>query len=144
MGYSVQTVCSVVQGKLISQASDDNIENLVYDSRRILQPTSSLFFAIKTESNDGHKYLLSAHKKGIRNFVISESNKTDLKDSNVILVEDTLDALQQLAIFHREHFSIPIIGITGSNGKTIVKEWLNLLLEEDYNIVRARRASTLK
>jgi Alr-MurF fusion protein len=140
MGYSIETICSIVQGKLISRSSDEKIDNLVYDSRRILQPSSSLFFAIKSDRNDGHKYLASAYKKGIRNFVISETPVTELADSNVILVEDTLEALQELAVFHREHFSIPVIGITGSNGKTIVKEWLNLLLEEDYNIVRSPKS----
>lgn len=99
MAYSIQRICSVVQGKFISQHADDKIENLVYDSRRILQPSSSLFFALKTEHNDGHKYLLSAHKKGIRNFIISNQPIQQLNDSNVILVEDTLDALQELASF---------------------------------------------
>jgi Alr-MurF fusion protein len=140
MGYSIETICSAVRGELISRSADDRIDNLVYDSRRILQPSSSLFFAIKTESNDGHKYLESAHKKGIRNFVISEVPARELAGSNVILVEDALNALDQLAAFHREHFSIPVIGITGSNGKTIVKEWLNLLLEEDYKIVRSPKS----
>ena len=140
MGYSIDTICSVVRGKLVSQGADDTIENLVYDSRRILQPLSSIFFAIKTEHNDGHKYLLSAHKKGIRNFIVSETPDKQLADSNVILVDDALEALQALAAFHREHFTFPVIGITGSNGKTIVKEWLNLLLEDDYKIVRSPKS----
>jgi alanine racemase len=140
MAYSIQTICSILQGNFISQHSDDAIENLVYDSRRILQPSSSLFFALKTGHNDGHKYLLSAYKKGIRNFIVSDQPVQELKDSNIILVEDTLDALQELAGFHRDHFSFPVIGITGSNGKTIVKEWLNHLLEEDYKIVRSPKS----
>ncbi|MGZ3881049.1 MAG: bifunctional UDP-N-acetylmuramoyl-tripeptide:D-alanyl-D-alanine ligase/alanine racemase [Flavisolibacter sp.] len=140
MGYSIHTICQVVQGKFVSQSSDVNIENLVYDSRRILQPVSSLFFAIKTVHNDGHKYLVGAHKKGIRNFIVNEAPSKDLAESNVILVDDTLEALQELAAFHREHFSFPVIGITGSNGKTIVKEWLNLLLDEDYKIVRSPKS----
>jgi alanine racemase len=140
MAYSIQTICSVIKGQLISQRSDDRIDHLVYDSRRILQPSSSLFFALKTEHNDGHKYLLNTHKKGIRNFIISEQPGIELSDSNIILVEDTLAALQQLAQFHRNHFSFPVIGITGSNGKTIVKEWLNHLLEEEYTIVRSPKS----
>lgn len=140
MAYSIQTICSVVKGKFISKFSDVQIEHLVYDSRRIQQSRSSLFFALITEHNDGHKYLLNAWKKGIRNFVVSEPPPQDLKDSNLILVADTLDALQELAGFHRNHFSIPVIGITGSNGKTIVKEWLNHLLEEDYKIVRSPKS----
>jgi alanine racemase len=140
MAYSIQTICSVLQGKFISQYADDQIENLVYDSRRILRPSSSLFFALKTEHNDGHKYLLSAYKKGIRNFIVSYQPTQQLNDSNILLVEDTLNALQKLASFHRYHFSFPVIGITGSNGKTIVKEWLNHLLEEDYKIVRSPKS----
>lgn len=140
MAYSIQTICSVVKGKFISQYADDLIENLVYDSRRILQPSSSLFFAIKTEHNDGHKYLLGAYKKGIRNFIVSDPPSKEPDNCNIILVEDSLDALQQLAGFHRDHFSFPVIGITGSNGKTIVKEWLNHLLQQEYSIVRSPKS----
>lgn len=140
MAYSIQTICSVVRGQFISEHADIKIENLVYDSRRILQPASSLFFALKTEHNDGHKYLLSAYKKGIRNFIVSCHPSNELADVNIILVEDTLDALQELAGFHRDHFSFPVIGITGSNGKTIVKEWLNHLLEKDYKVVRSPKS----
>lgn len=137
--YSIQTICSVVSGSFLSFHSDDEIENLVYDSRRIPQAQSSLFFALKTEHNDGHKYLNDAFKKGVRNFIVSEETNK-LKDCNIIKVEDTLTALQQLAAFHRNHFSIPVIGITGSNGKTIVKEWLNQLLQDDYKIVRSPKS----
>jgi len=140
MGYPIQTVCSVVHGKFISQYSNDPVETLVYDSRRILQPEPSLFFAVKTEHNDGHKYVMSAYKKGVRNFVVSDIPPAELAQCNVILVEDTLEALQELASFHRGHFSFPVIAITGSNGKTIVKEWLNHLLEEDYKIVRSPKS----
>jgi Alr-MurF fusion protein len=140
MAYSIQTICSIVRAKFVSQSSDDKIENLVYDSRRILQPSSSLFFALKTKHNNGHKYLLSAYKKGVRNFIVSDRPAKDIIDSNIILVEDTLNALQELAASHREHFLFPVIGITGSNGKTIVKEWLNHLLEEDYKIVRSPKS----
>lgn len=140
MAYSIQTICSVVRGEFIYQHSNDRIENLVYDSRRILQPASSLFFALKTEHNDGHKYLNSAYKKGIRNFIVSEEPKEKLVDSNIVVVEETLEALQELASFHRDHFSFPVIGVTGSNGKTIVKEWLNHLLEDDYKVVRSPKS----
>lgn len=138
--YSLSTICEVVKGRFLHQANDDIIENLVYDSRRILQPASSLFFALKTEHNDGHRYLSAAHKKGIRNFIVSEHHAANLSDSNVIIVESSLDALQELAAFHRDHFSIPVIGITGSNGKTIVKEWLNHLLEPEHTTVRSPKS----
>lgn len=140
MLYSIQTICSVVNGQFITQCDNDNIENLVYDSRRIQQPSSSLFFALKTKHNDGHNYLAGVYKKGVRNFIVGKQPSNEFNSCNIILVEDTLIALQQLASFHRRHFSIPVIGITGSNGKTIVKEWLNHLLEEEYNIVRSPRS----
>lgn len=140
MGYRIQTIASVVKGEFLLQHSDDLIENLVYDSRRVVQPSSSLFFALRTEHNNGHKYLAGAYKKGIRNFIVSEAPVQALGNANIILVQDTLDALQELAAFHRDHFSFPVIGITGSNGKTIVKEWLNHLLEEDYTIVRSPKS----
>lgn len=140
MAYSIQTICTVVQGRFVSQHSDDRIENLVYDSRRIVEPSSSLFFALKTENNDGHKYLPAAYKKGIRNFIVSDDTTNEWKDANIILVEDSLPALQKLTAFHRNQFSFPVIAITGSNGKTIVKEWLNHLLEEDYKIVRSPKS----
>lgn len=113
----------------------------MYDSRRLQQPPSSVFFALKTEHNNGHKYIADTYKKGIRNFIISEEDSIrNLTEINVILVEDTLTALQRLAAFHRNQFTIPVIGITGSNGKTIVKEWLNHLLEQEHKIVRSPKS----
>lgn len=138
--YSIVTICEVIKGSFLQTKGDDPIEHLVYDSRRVQQAEASLFFALKTEHNDGHKYLAGAYKKGIRNFIVSEAPSVPLNESNIILVEDTLNALQELAGFHRDHFSIPVIGITGSNGKTMVKEWLYQLLEEDHRIVRSPKS----
>ncbi|RYZ19901.1 MAG: bifunctional UDP-N-acetylmuramoyl-tripeptide:D-alanyl-D-alanine ligase/alanine racemase, partial [Chitinophagaceae bacterium] len=114
------------------------ISHLVYDSRRIQHPETALFFALQSSHSDGHQFIADAYKKGVRNFVVNR--KTELADAVFILVDDTLKALQELASYHRRQFEIPTIGITGSNGKTIVKEWLNSLLEEDYNIVRSPRS----
>ena len=139
--YSIKKICDVIEGVFITQNADDAIENLVYDSRRLQQPSASLFFAIRSAHNDGHHYLSDAFKKGIRNFVVSDSEyDAELKNSNVILVNDSLEALQALAAFHRSQFNIPVIGITGSNGKTIVKEWLYHLLHEDYSIIRSPKS----
>jgi len=115
-----------------------HISHLLYDSRRIQHPETSLFFALQTAHGDGHQFIADAYKKGVRNFVVSK--KITLADATFILVDDTLKALQDLAAYHRRQFHIPTIGITGSNGKTIVKEWLNSLLEEEYNIVRSPRS----
>jgi alanine racemase len=115
---SFQTSCTIAAG---------------YSTLRI-----RFFFALRTAHADGHQFIADAYKKGIRNFVVSEKMK--LEDASFILVDDTLKALQQLVAWHRRKFQIPTIGITGSNGKTIVKEWLNSLLEEDFQIVRSPRS----
>lgn len=103
-------------------------------------PATTLFFALKTQRNDGALYIDELHKKGVRNFVVSASYTTQFADANFLVVEDPLRALQQLAAWHRSRFNIPVIGITGSNGKTMVKEWLYQLLQTDYNIVRSPKS----
>lgn len=117
------------------------VEYLLLDSRKIQSAPSSLFFAIKGFRRDGHQFIPELYEKGVRNFVISEkiANK-DFPEGNFLLVKDTLAALQQVAAFHRKQFNIPVIGITGSNGKTIVKEWLYQLLHKDHNIVRSPKS----
>jgi Alr-MurF fusion protein len=114
---------------------------LLTDSRRLIFPNTTLFFALSGSRRSGEQFIEELYQRGVRNFVID--NKTDVKnyaDANIILVKNSLNALQQLAAFHRSKFDIPVIGITGSNGKTIVKEWLNQLLEDEYNIVRSPRS----
>ena len=140
MRYSIQHICEVVQGRWLQQAGEALVEELVYDSRRITYPDASLFFAIITKENNGHRYVEEAYLKGVRNFIVSEDITADLPGANVVWVPDTLEALQALAAWHRSQFSVEVIGITGSNGKTIVKEWLYLLLQDDYNIVRSPKS----
>ncbi|MDR2473053.1 MAG: bifunctional UDP-N-acetylmuramoyl-tripeptide:D-alanyl-D-alanine ligase/alanine racemase [Tannerella sp.] len=121
-----------------------NIEKkiLLTDSRSLSDPDISMFFALVTQQNDGHKYIRVLYEKGVRNFVVRRSfNGTDeMPDANFYRVDDTLVALQEITASHRQKFNIPIIGITGSNGKTIVKEWLYQLLHEQFNIVRSPRS----
>ena len=139
--YSIQTICEVTGGKFLTQDAPGEIDHLVYDSRRVQEPSTSLFFALKTEHNDAHKYIADALRRGVRNFIVSEEpDGYEAGGSSVIQVEDTLSALQKLVAFHRRQFSIPVIGITGSNGKTIVKEWLYQLLHDDYKVVRSPRS----
>lgn len=135
--YLISTICTILKGQLV-QGGEGEIRHLLYDSRRIQHPETSLFFAIKTAHNDGHRYLAKAYQKGVRAFVVSE--EVALEDAVVIRVDDTLAALQALAAWHRSQFNIPVIGITGSNGKTVVKEWLAQLLEEDFSIVRSPKS----
>ncbi len=121
--------------------ADTAIEYLLLDSRKIYSPASSLFFAIKGIRRDGDQFIPELYKKGVRNFVVSHKVETTLyPGANFLEVNDTLAALQQLAAYHRSQFKIPVIGITGSNGKTMVKEWLYQLLHENYNIVRSPKS----
>ena len=121
--------------------ADTAIEYLLLDSRKVYSPASSLFFAIKGIRRDGDQFIPELYKKGVRNFVVSHKVETTLyPGANFLEVNDTLAALQQLAAYHRSQFKIPVIGITGSNGKTMVKEWLYQLLHEDYNIVRSPKS----
>lgn len=116
--------------------------HLLTDSRKLTQAESSLFFAIVSERNDGHRYIDELYHKGVRNFVISlqYSFPLTLKGCSVIAVEDTLQAMQLLAVQHRKRFSIPVAAITGSNGKTIVKEWLYQLLRDEFRVVRSPKS----
>jgi alanine racemase len=137
--YSLQHIAAIV--KSASTVNDSVIEYLVLDSRKIYSPRTSLFFALRGGRRDGHHFIPELYKKGVRNFVVSElPGQAVYPDANFILVDDTLGALQSLAAFHRQQFRIPVIGITGSNGKTIVKEWLYQLLHNQYNIVRSPKS----
>jgi alanine racemase len=143
MTYTISTLSSVINGQVNGNGdTNSSIKNLLIDSRKLSNAETSLFFALKGERHDGHAYINDLYEKGVRNFVVSTlpQNQNSLKDSNFILVNDTLLALQQLASFHRQQYKIPIIGITGSNGKTIVKEWLYQLMREDKNIVRSPKS----
>jgi len=130
---SISRIVSIIDGKLFpnSNHSDDFISSLSIDSRTIFDPESCLFFALKTERNDGHRYISDLVHLGVKAFVVSKfDDEYDKFDRcNFIVVPDTLEALQTLAGWHRAQFAIPVIGITGSNGKTIVKEWLFDLLK---------------
>ena len=114
---------------------------LLTDSRTLVFPETSLFFALKSDRNDGHRYLPELYQKGVRVFVVSESqDMLQFPDAVFLMVPDALEALQTLAAEHRSQFGIPVIAITGSNGKTIVKEWLYQLLSPDFRIVRSPRS----
>lgn len=140
MIYNVSHIARILDGNA-TVASDVVIEHLIFDSRKIYSPSTSLFFALKGSRRNGHQFIPELYKKGVRNFVVSETtNPTLYPEANIIKVENTLTALQKLAAHHRKQFNIPVIGITGSNGKTIVKEWLYQLLQEDYNIVRSPKS----
>lgn len=129
-------------GAWLAGGTDNNIiEELATDSRSIEKPESALFIAIKTNLRDGHIYIADAYAAGVRHFLVSQNIETaDMQGAQVILVKDTLAALQQIAAGHRKQYKIPVIGITGSNGKTVVKEWLYQLLGGHFNIVRSPKS----
>ena len=136
--YNLKQLSSIINGTLIGN-ENQNIEQVFFDSRMIINPNNGIFFALNGNQKDGHQYILDAYQKGIRNFVIHK--KIDhLPHANFIEVDSPLHALQIWAKNHRNQFSFPIIGITGSNGKTIVKEWLNQLLWKKYSIVRSPKS----
>jgi Alr-MurF fusion protein len=139
--YSVHTIASVIHASFLQRGEEAMMEHLCIDSRRITHPSKTIFFALQTERRDGHHFLKQCYEKGVRNFIVHrEYDYSFLKDSTVLLVNNTLTALQQLAAYHRSQFAVPVIGITGSNGKTIVKEWLYQLLSDDFQIVRSPKS----
>lgn len=115
------------------------IDAVAWDSRLIVNQKNLVFFAIKTPSNDGHKYISEAYQKGVRAFVVSDRVSLP-DDASVFRVENTLSALQILAYKHRLKYNIPVIAIAGGYGKTIAKEWLYFLLKEEFSIVRSPKS----
>ena len=141
MQYSIEKITTLIGARRIGQ-TDAQIGWLLTDSRSLCFPEETLFFALTSARNDGHKYIPDLYRRGVRNFVVSKSpNPGDLEtDANYLVVPSPLAALQRLAERHRDEFDIPIIGITGSNGKTMVKEWLYQLLLPSQKIVRSPRS----
>ena len=141
MKYSITQLEKIVNGELLlNENSAATIVHLLLDSRKLLFPSSSIFFALSGPRRNGNSFIKELYGKGVRNFVVDASIEAAEMEmysgSNILQVKDVQQALQLLAAYHRSQFNIPVIGITGSNGKTIVKEWLYQLLQEDYNIVR--------
>ncbi|MBA4259106.1 MAG: bifunctional UDP-N-acetylmuramoyl-tripeptide:D-alanyl-D-alanine ligase/alanine racemase [Chitinophaga sp.] len=120
---------------------DSVIQYLAIDSRNIVVPAQSLFFAIKGPRRSGISFISEVYQQGVRAFVVDEGiDESKYPGAVFFKVANSVQALQQIAVDHRKKFNIPIIGITGSNGKTIVKEWLYQLLQPDFNIVRSPRS----
>jgi alanine racemase len=136
---TLQQIAQIIAAKLAGKP-DVEIAYLLTDSRTLSFPEETLFFALKTAKNDGHHYIEELYQRGVRNFVVGTKNFPSLPDANFLVVENPLVALQALVAVHRAQFSCPVIGITGSNGKTIVKEWLYQLLQADYRITRSPRS----
>ena len=127
MNYTIEKVTTLIGAHRYGN-SPAKISFLLTDSRSLRFPEETLFFALRTERNDGHKYISELYQRGVHNFVVDNLPKGDFPEANFLKVPNTLEALQRLAERHRDEFQIPVVGITGSNGKTIVKEWLYQLL----------------
>jgi len=140
--YSITDIQRIIGAEWLQKTwPDAPVEQLLLDSRQVTAAGAALFFALPGQRHDGHRYLNDAYRSGVRQFVVSQSIELQgLPQANVLQVPDTLVALQALAAAHRAQFRIPVVGIGGSNGKTIVKEWLYQILAPDFNIVRSPKS----
>ena len=142
MKYSIEKVTTLIGARRYGN-TEAQVSWLLTDSRSLCFPEETLFFALKTQRNDGHRYIQDLYNRGVRQFVVEqvpENFETLYPEANFLRVPHTLAALQRLAERHRDEFDIPIVGITGSNGKTMVKEWLYQLLLPSQRIVRSPRS----
>ncbi len=139
--YSIHEIASILNKTAVIR-TDSRISQLLTDSRKLILPDEALFFAIATQRNNGMNYIAELYQKGVRNFVISnpDFDTSPYSGANFLLVENTLKALQNLAAKHRRKFDIPVIGITGSNGKTVVKEWISQILENVRKVVKSPKS----
>ncbi len=140
--YAIAQFCEKLGGNLLQMAAPHaKLNYLLTDSRLYQGQENAVFFAIRSGRNDGHRYMESLYAQGLRNFVLSDvAYAKNMPEANLIRVSDTVVALQQLAAAHRSNFQIPVIGITGSNGKTVVKEWLFQLLQRHKRVLRSPRS----
>ncbi|MGN0069233.1 MAG: bifunctional UDP-N-acetylmuramoyl-tripeptide:D-alanyl-D-alanine ligase/alanine racemase [Prevotella sp.] len=142
MTYSIEKVATLIGARRYGEC-EANIGFLLTDSRSLCFPEETLFFALKSERRDGHDFITDLYKRGVRNFVVEQLPARHAEcypDANFLKVVGTLEALQRLAERHRDEFNIPVVGITGSNGKTMVKEWLYQLLAADMCVTRSPRS----
>ena len=140
--YSIEQLAKFCGAQFKGVNPKTLISQLIIDSRKAKDFSAHLFIAIKGSRHDGHNFIKDLYKKGCRNFLISQSNfnRSDYPEANFLITANSLSAFQDLARSHRLQFNIPIIGITGSNGKTIVKEWLNICLKKSYNTCKSPKS----
>ena len=142
MKYGIEQIITLIGARRIGN-TDTDIRWILTDSRSLCFPEETLFFALRSERNDGHNYIADLYRRGVRNFVVRhvpENAAGDYADANFLKVVSPLAALQRLAERHRDEFDIPVVGITGSNGKTMVKEWLSQLLSPQMVVTRSPKS----
>ena len=142
--HHISQIATALKANWLQQSADTAIEHILIDSRKLIFPTTTLFFALNGPRRSGDNFVEELYTKGVRNFVVDElfnvAYKETLATANILQVKNVLQSLQHLATFHRQQFQLPVVGITGSNGKTIVKEWLYQLLHANYSIVRSPKS----
>ena len=140
MILKIQNIISKIHAVFVDNNKTKTIESVSIDSRSLQNGSQTLFFALIGANNDAHLYIENLIEKGVQNFVVTHIPENCAGQANFLVVENTLVALQQLVAYYRSLFDFPVIGLTGSNGKTIVKEWLNFLLSPDYNAIRSPKS----
>lgn len=140
MSLSLHHIVPVINAKWLGTDEPCLIDNVSIDSRSLQNNNATLFFALVGQNHDGHQYIPELIDSGVQYFVVNRVPEKMANKAHFLVVENTLVALQEFAAFYRRQFHFPIIGITGSNGKTIVKEWLNFLLSPDYNVIRSPKS----
>src|SRR4030042_6992257 len=139
--YTLEILCKTLNGTLYGDPGA-SFSQISVDSRTLYSPDETLFIALRGDRHDGHNYIGELVRKGVRNFMVEEMpGEQELKEKvNFIKTDNTLTAFHEFIKFHRSKFSIPVIGITGSNGKTIVKEWLYQMLQNSRKVIRSPKS----
>ena len=140
MSINLKKIVTVLDAEWAGSDSDVWIDHISIDSRSLQNGSQTLFFALSGVNNDAHLFILELIEIGVQNFVVEYIPENCTDKANFLVVKNTLNALQEFAAYYRSFFDFPVIGLTGSNGKTIVKEWLNFLLGPDYNIIRSPKS----
>ena len=140
MTLSIRNIIPILKAKFVGKNDIAIIDSISIDSRSLQNSNSTLYFALLGPNHDGHQYVAELLEQGVLNFVVSYIPSNLQGKANFLVVENTTQALQTFAAAYRSDFDFPVIGITGSNGKTIIKEWLNFLLSPDYNIIRSPKS----
>ncbi len=143
MNLNFSELEKITGGEILTFSADMPIDNLLTDSRKVSILQGTLFIAIKGDFHDGHHYIDKLYQDGIRQFLVEDGNDAryrELQGANIIKTQNSLEALQKITAYHRSRFNIPIVGITGSNGKTIVKEWLSQMLSARLRVVKSPKS----
>jgi len=140
MSILIKNIVPILKASAVGNIEEAVVDTVSIDSRSLQNSAHTLFFALVGPNNDAHSYIKDLIATGVQNFVVLHIPEGCADKANFLIVENTLDALQQFAAYYRSGFHFPVIGLTGSNGKTIVKEWLNFLLSPDFNVIRSPKS----